>query len=197
MPDAVKVISVQCNHCASPLDVDESTRFVTCIHCGSKLEIKRTGSAYFTSVLTRIDQATQSMAEDLGAIRQQNELERIDREWDMSRRQYAVHDPHGNTYYPGGSANTIGSIIGIVFGILWTILACAITGLAPDMAPFNIAKVIFPLFGVVFVIIGIVTLTKSSTAASDYQSARQAYDARRATAQRQMDAPPEKREDQP
>lgn len=46
----------------------------------------------------------------------------------------------------------VGSVIAIVFGIGWTILAFNIT----KDAPFPIVGIIFPLFGVLFVIIGIV-----------------------------------------
>ncbi|MFX3636493.1 MAG: zinc-ribbon domain-containing protein [Candidatus Pristimantibacillus sp.] len=45
-----------------------------------------------------------------------------------------------------------GSIAAVVFGILWTIFAFALT----KDAPFPMVKVIFPLFGVVFVVMGIV-----------------------------------------
>jgi hypothetical protein len=59
--------------------------------------------------------------------------------------------------------NTIGGVIGIVFGIFWTILAFTIT----RNAPFPLVGIVFPLFGVLFVILGIV---------------RTCYDARNASA---------------
>src|SRR6476620_2088786 len=49
----------------------------------------------------------------------------------------------------------VGGIVGAIFGIFWTILAIAITSRAPSQAPFGIVKVIFPLFGVIFVIASI------------------------------------------
>lgn len=45
-----------------------------------------------------------------------------------------------------------GSVIAIVFGIFWTILAFSIT----KNAPFPMVSTIFPLFGVLFIIVGIV-----------------------------------------
>lgn len=46
----------------------------------------------------------------------------------------------------------IGSIVAIIFGIFWTIMAFSITA----NSPFGIVGTIFPLFGVLFIIIGIV-----------------------------------------
>lgn len=44
----------------------------------------------------------------------------------------------------------IGSVIGIIFGVFWTILAASFT------APFGIIGIIFPLFGVLFIVLGVV-----------------------------------------
>lgn len=51
----------------------------------------------------------------------------------------------------GSSAMSfIGSIVSIIFGVFWTIMAAGITA----DSPFGIGK-IFPLFGVLFIVIGI------------------------------------------
>lgn len=46
----------------------------------------------------------------------------------------------------------IGSIIAVVFGVFWTIIAASMMA----NAPFGIIGLIFPLFGVIFIIAGIV-----------------------------------------
>jgi hypothetical protein len=38
------------------------------------------------------------------------------------------------------------------FGVLWIVMAVGITQSMPDHRPFSIAKVVFPLFGLLFVI---------------------------------------------
>lgn len=45
----------------------------------------------------------------------------------------------------------VGSIIAVLFGLFWTILAFGIT----RDAPFPLVGIIFPLFGVIFIIAGI------------------------------------------
>jgi len=46
----------------------------------------------------------------------------------------------------------IGSIIAVIFGLFWTIIAFAIT----SNAPFGIIGFIFPFFGVIFIVMGII-----------------------------------------
>lgn len=46
----------------------------------------------------------------------------------------------------------IGSVVAIIFGIFWTIMAFSMTA----GSPFGIVGSIFPLFGIIFVIVGII-----------------------------------------
>jgi hypothetical protein len=62
----------------------------------------------------------------------------------------------------------VGSIFGIIFGIFWTIMAFSLTRNAPF--PIN---VFFPLFGVLFVIMGIIQAVynfSNATGANRYSS---------------------------
>jgi hypothetical protein len=52
------------------------------------------------------------------------------------------------------AASAVGGIIGVVFGIFWTILAFTITA----DAPWPIIRIIFPGFGILFVIAGIASV---------------------------------------
>ena len=55
--------------------------------------------------------------------------------------------------------SAVGGIIAVVFGIFWTIMAFTITREAKSISPndaTNIVAIVFPLFGVVFVIAGVV-----------------------------------------
>jgi hypothetical protein len=72
-----------------------------------------------------------------------------------------------------------GAVVGGVFGVFWTIMAFAITGSAPDEGPFTIAKVIFPLLGVLFTGAAIGYGIYCYSRAQRYQQAFQAYQARR------------------
>jgi len=124
------VISVNCNNCGASLEVDEATRFVTCAHCGSKLEIRRGSGSVFTQTLERIEHATASASKDLEIIRLEQELERLDREWQMQHPGM----PLPSSQNAGNAA--IGSVVGGAFLALWVFGCFAMSAMAAkDGAP--------------------------------------------------------------
>lgn len=50
----------------------------------------------------------------------------------------------------------VGSVVAIVFGVFWTILAAGITSGASEMGAPGIISVVFPLFGLCFIGMGVV-----------------------------------------
>src|SRR5688500_10310212 len=135
---STSVTSVSCNHCGGPLQVPETTRFVTCSYCGMRLEIHRSGNAVYSEVLAAIDQRTAKMTDDLEAIRRQNEIERLDREWQMRRDSLMVSGKNG-PHEP----STIGGIFGLIMG---TVIGIAVMASAP--APMNLVGLVFMLVGI-------------------------------------------------
>lgn len=118
-PAAMKVLSLTCNSCGAPLEVPPKTRFLTCAFCDARLEVQQTGSAHFTHVL----EAVETLRDDVGTIKLQNELARLDREWQMERERYMTTDQHGRTSLPT-RAGGIGTIaIGIVGGVMFFLFA--------------------------------------------------------------------------
>jgi DNA-directed RNA polymerase subunit RPC12/RpoP len=91
----MQVQALSCNNCGAPLEVPPTTAFATCGHCGSRLAIKRTENAAYTEVLGNISQNTETisrhtgqMSNDLAAIRLQNELDRLERDWAARLQTY-------------------------------------------------------------------------------------------------------------
>lgn len=157
-----------CQGCGADLEVDESIRFVSCNYCGARLEIVRDASTTHSKLLDQIERRTGEMAGDLKVIRLQNDLEQLDREWSAERAKYLVINKRGEVSEPSPVGAMIGGLIAVVFGIFWTVVSSSMG--APE---------IFPVFGVVFivvVVIGIISsVNKSSllkSGASDYQSRR-------------------------
>ena len=75
----------------------------------------------------------------------------------------------------------IGMAVGVgIFGVFWTIFAASMTSGGPDFGGFGVAKVIFPLFGVVFTVGAIAYGIHIYSKAQKYQEAFAAYKARRA-----------------
>jgi hypothetical protein len=83
----VKLTPVSCNNCGAPLEVADSTRFVTCAHCNSCLRVERTGNAVFTEMLEeleartgQVEARTQQVEWSLKALRLKEEIEQLDRD---------------------------------------------------------------------------------------------------------------------
>lgn len=126
---------------------------------------------------------TDHLAQHLAEVRHQNELAQIDRQWQIEREQYLIPDRYGRRHVPTAGFGIGGAVVGGLFGVFWTIMAFAITSGAPDHGPFSIAKVAFPLFGVVFTVAAIGYGLYTASRAEKYQAAFRAYQQRRARAQ--------------
>jgi Short C-terminal domain len=130
------------------------------------------------------DAVAEGLAAQLAETRYQNELERIDREWQIEREKYMVADKYGRRHIPTTGTGWLTAVGGGIFGAFWTIMAFSITSGAPDAGPFAIAKVFFPLFGVAFTIGAIVYGIHLTGKAEAYNKAFAAYQERRGAVKR-------------
>jgi hypothetical protein len=162
----MKVLSLACNHCGAPLEVREKTRFATCQFCNAKLAIHQEGNAAFTEVLEEINERTGQIENRLANIEIQNEVARIDREWEQEREGYYIRGKHGSRHLPSkaGSVATAGIMTG--FGIFWTAMASR-------------AGAPMALFGVIFIGVAIVSGIWGFTKATQYETGRSNYERRR------------------
>jgi DNA-directed RNA polymerase subunit RPC12/RpoP len=183
----MELIAVTCNHCGAPLEVPDSARFVTCRYCNSRLEVKRTESSVSTQVLEEIDRNTAAMAEDLAVIRRETELERLDREWSQRREVLGIRGKDGSVGTPTAAMGILVMVVMGGFGLIWTIVALAVTGVmafgAHSMGvpgALSLLPCIFPLFGIFFVALAIFLGVKTIGSAGKYQEEARAYQQRRA-----------------
>jgi len=126
-----------------------------------------------------LEQVGAAMSQQLAEVRYQNELARIDREWAMEREKYYITTRYGQRQLPSPGMGIAVGVIGGIFGIIWTVMAIAITGSAPSVGPFVVAKVVFPLFGVVFIVVAIVMGSKWHAQAQEFARALERYQQRR------------------
>ena len=121
----MELLSLACGHCGAPLEVPDGTRFVTCGYCSSKLEVHRSGGAIYTEVLEALQKRTEEIAGDVEILKLQNELERIDREWQSTRESCMIRGKDGGLSEPSPVAGTIAGVIAIGFGIGWIVVAAS------------------------------------------------------------------------
>lgn len=180
----METISVSCNHCGAPLEIPKGTRFLTCNYCSSRLEVRQSEGATYTSVLEAIEGHAAQMAEDLGVIRLQNELEQLDRQWMMDRQPYLKQDKDGNITEPTSPLQVLPAVLFVgLFVFVCLAMGVAAMGMAsrwpgpggPGIfacVPFGMAAV-----AIVAVICGFLSQTKK---ADEYAAKKRAYDERRA-----------------
>jgi hypothetical protein len=171
----MKLVSVCCNHCGAPLEVPAKTRFLTCTYCSARLEVQRSGGAAYTEVLESIDERTQQIADDVRALKVQQELESLDRDWETERAGLLVRDKKGRLHVPTTTGSLLGAGIMGGFGTLWTVMAVAIT----RNAPMPLVGVIFPLFGVLFVVAAVAMGITGAQKAARFEEAQRRHQARR------------------
>ena len=112
------------------------------------------------------DQA--ALQHHLQQIQRQNELDRLDREWEMEREQYLIADKYGARHVPTEGGSLVGAIVIGGFGLFWTITAASMG-----------APVFFPIFGILFIILGVGASLRGYGKAGEYRQAHQRYEQRR------------------
>ena len=158
------LVSVNCNHCGASLKFPPNTKFVTCNYCQSQLKVESSGSAFYTE---EILEEVREVADDVETIKIQNKLERLDREWDMNLRNFMVHGKTGE-HLPTSGGSAVGMIIAIVGGGAFTIFSS-------NMG----APAFFPLFGLLFIGIGVFQGISGGSKAQAYEKGKQQYDSKR------------------
>ena len=164
----MKVIPLNCNHCGAPLEVSAKARFVTCGFCEKQLAIEHTGTGYSTALIEDIKDTTDKLVRDVEEIKSNVELERLDAGWHRTRQRHMVSDKEGRMSLPTKTGAVVGGGAVAVFGVIWMIFAGTITGGAVSMgAPFPI--MVFPLFGIVFIFIGLANAAIAFNKADRYE----------------------------
>ena len=113
-------------------------------------------------------------SDQLGEIKNQNEVAQLDREWELERENYMVAGRRGQRQIPGKISSIFGGIMIVGFGIFWTIMASTTSGPAGRGG-----SSLFPLFGVLFIIFGIGMSIYSFVKADKYVEAQEQYRQRR------------------
>jgi Short C-terminal domain len=114
----------------------------------------------------------------LEEIRLQNDVARLDREWELERGRYMVAGKYGRRHLPTRASSVFGGVIIVAFGLFWTVTAGSIAGGG-----------LFPLFGVVFIIAGIGMSVFSFKKAEEYEQGHDAYRRRRSRLLEDRDDP--------
>lgn len=180
-----------CNSCGAPLEVPDTANFVRCNHCSTQLAVRRRDNVAFTEQIDQLVEKTDELSERLDDLSSHNEVAALDREWEFERENYLIRDKQGHRHVPTEGGSIVGGFAVAGFGAIWTVMAIAITSSAPDFAPFSIAKFVFPLFGLVFIGVGIAGSIASKGKAEQYRRAETRYKRKRSELLRSSRTPPQ------
>lgn len=99
----------------------------------------------------------------------QNELERLDREWELERESYVQVGKYGSRHLPQRETSLLAALVGGGFGLFWTFSAMSMG-----------APAFFPLFGVIFIVAVVGAGLSGYQKAEEYEAAYARYQKRRA-----------------
>ncbi|MFZ4593239.1 MAG: hypothetical protein ACOYOF_03210, partial [Verrucomicrobiaceae bacterium] len=100
---------VRCQHCGAPLSLSEGIPFVTCNFCKTELEVVRDADVTHTRVLQQLIEKTEAISDRLAVIEVQQEIDRLDREWDKWQECHLKRRKDGSLAIPSQfNAVTIG-----------------------------------------------------------------------------------------
>jgi len=133
------VVTIHCNHCGAPLTVSGDTRYVTCAHCGSSLEVKHGDGSIYTEMLREIGERTAvidaqatEMQDRLADVSVRAEIIALDQAWERDREQYMVTDEHGLQRKPSVPAGVIGLALAVVGGLIMLAMVFNVTSEMTD-----------------------------------------------------------------
>jgi DNA-directed RNA polymerase subunit RPC12/RpoP len=118
----MKSITLACNECGAPLPVEDESRFVTCVHCGSRLVIQRREGAAWTELIEDLKDSQERLSERVEKL-EHGEVRRRAR----FLRRRSRRDPDTQELDPAQALGVlpvviIGSVIGTRPGLLWSAL---------------------------------------------------------------------------
>jgi len=176
----MKTINLTCNHCGAPLEVAEETKFVTCRFCSSRLAVEHSESAFYTRVLEALENQTSAVSGDLETIKIQNEIERLDREWQMQREQLCLRTKTGRLREPTVAGTIVGSVFFALFGIVWLVMVNAASSkyLPGDAGPKPVLG-LFSLVGFGIIVLSVIGAIRGIPRAREYEQSREHYESRR------------------
>jgi hypothetical protein len=173
----MKVTKVCCQGCGADLQIDESIRYVTCNYCHTRLEVVHDQTVTHTRQLDKIERNTARMADNLKVIELQNDLERLDREWENRRRNLMVKGKDGHLSEPSSAGAVLVGIISVGFGIFF--ISATMDSRAPAL---------FPTVGFGIVVFAIVGMVRGKNKATAFRTGSARYHGERRRLVSRLDA---------
>lgn len=113
---STSALTVRCQSCGAPLQVSDGIRFITCNYCKAELELVRDASATHTRLLETLQADTRQVRGSLRILEIQNEIERLDRDWDSWRQENLTRSQNGDYFEPNHFTASIFPLLFLIIG---------------------------------------------------------------------------------
>jgi hypothetical protein len=179
-------IMVPCNACGAKLHVPPHVRYVSCDRCGASLAVRQEGGAWFTespqgpigaggSTLDNRD--VERMNDRLEELSVQNELLRLDQEWQMEQERHMMTSKYGARYRPNAAGAVVMGVVAVVGGLIWMVFTGSMIANSPS--GMGGPPTFLPLFGLLFIAFGVGAAIWQFSKAQAYKEAEETYKRRR------------------
>lgn len=165
----MKTISFQCNNCGSKLEVNASTNFCICASCKSSLQVKYSGSAYFSKVLDRKTEQAEEASTNSEQLLLKQELRILEEEWESIRKTFEMRSRNGSVSMPSRGFAMLGGVLAVVL----VLAALIVTSISSGGGSF-ILIIVIPIAG-----LAIWSVFSVLNKAAEYESAKEKYDTKR------------------
>lgn len=176
----MKLVPVCCQNCGASLEIGESTRFVTCTYCLSRLTIQHTGAAIFTELLGEIAQKTDRIASEMASLRIQTKIQQLERDWLLEREGMLNRSKDGTTSEPDELAAWITGLAIFLGAILFGITVVNAKGGDANVAAVGAA---------ILTIASVITIVYGTVKAREFEKAKDAYLQRRRDLEQDLTVP--------
>lgn len=171
----MNIQKVSCNSCGNLLQIETTTKYVTCNNCDTALELIQTGSSCYTKERSgnKTTVPTTNKISSNAVI--YTELEMLDRAWQNDLPSYMYKGTLPDVEY---KRNLAGGISAIVFSSVWIVfMICILPALGLLIAiPFG-----FFMMGM-----GIWQINEGSTRRQKYLNAKKKYEKQRKALEAQL-----------
>ena len=127
----MNVIPLTCAQCDAPIRVNEVQTSVICEHCETQLLIDVRPDGVRAEIVDEILRRTESLAQELKALRAERKLKNLDRRWHRRRRRFREREqkPQGDPLAGVVIFGMLGGI-GALLSRMWLlgIMALVLTG---------------------------------------------------------------------
>jgi hypothetical protein len=96
----MRITHVRCHGCGAGLTVNETVRFVTCNYCNAQSEVVHEPSVTHTKLLEEVVRSTEHLASRMKVVELQNDLLKLERDWDQVRERCLIRDQQGTLQEP-------------------------------------------------------------------------------------------------